>query len=70
VTSAIFSYAFLTRSNGLTNIGYIGYQLLLDTILIRKDTQKQPEQWRFEFRGFSHGIIKQVGSLPLNLYLA
>uniref|UniRef100_A0A914KTU9 GPI mannosyltransferase 2 n=1 Tax=Meloidogyne incognita TaxID=6306 RepID=A0A914KTU9_MELIC len=31
--SAIFSLAYLTRSNGLTNIGFIGFPLLLDVII-------------------------------------
>ncbi|CAK5040809.1 unnamed protein product [Meloidogyne enterolobii] len=31
--SAVFSLAFLTRSNGLTNIGFIGFPLLLDVII-------------------------------------
>jgi hypothetical protein len=56
VASAIFSLAFLTRSNGLINIGFIGFQLLLDAIIVRRDGQ-------IEFRECAMEMGKRVGLL-------
>lgn len=59
VTSAIFSLAFLTRSNGLTNVGFVGYQLLLDSILVRTNCPQEGGQ-QLEFRECSLDLAKRL----------
>uniref|UniRef100_A0AC34RJQ8 GPI mannosyltransferase 2 n=1 Tax=Panagrolaimus sp. JU765 TaxID=591449 RepID=A0AC34RJQ8_9BILA len=40
VSAVIFSFAFLTRSNGFLNLGYLGFIILLETILKRRKSGK------------------------------
>ncbi|KAL7077113.1 hypothetical protein ACQ4LE_003914 [Meloidogyne hapla] len=70
--SAIFSLAFLTRSNGLANIGFIGFYLLLDSIIFigrqipnenggdgGGDKNEIQKYQQLEFREFSFDLIKR-----------
>lgn len=36
IASCLFSFTYLTRANGILNIGYIGFLLMLETV-VRKD---------------------------------
>lgn len=38
IASCLFSFAYLTRANGILNIGYIAFPLLIET-LVHKDTK-------------------------------
>uniref|UniRef100_A0A183CAU5 GPI mannosyltransferase 2 n=1 Tax=Globodera pallida TaxID=36090 RepID=A0A183CAU5_GLOPA len=55
IASLIFAFAFLTRSNGLANIGFVGFQLLLDTILCPSPPDGQPE-----FRECSWNLVRRL----------
>lgn len=46
VASCIFSFAYLTRANGILNIGYVGYPLLIE-ILVYRDSKNQRQIERF-----------------------
>ncbi|KAL3099036.1 hypothetical protein niasHS_001024 [Heterodera schachtii] len=55
IASFIFAFAFLTRSNGLVNAGFVGFQLLLDAILCASPSDGQPE-----FREWSRHLAKRL----------
>ena len=54
LAALIFSIAFMTRSNGLLNIGYIGFVLLLETILRKGNNGK------IVFEEFHLNFLKKV----------
>lgn len=57
VASFVFSYAFMTRANGLANIGYIGFPLMLEVILRKTDDDK------LEFEDFNLNCVCKVGNV-------
>ncbi|KAF7639053.1 GPI mannosyltransferase 2, partial [Meloidogyne graminicola] len=67
VASAVFSFAFLTRSNGLTNIGFIAFPLLLDSFIfigrqLPNENGGKHELQRYqqlEFREWSFNLVKR-----------
>ncbi|KAI1721669.1 mannosyltransferase (PIG-V) domain-containing protein [Ditylenchus destructor] len=62
IASFILSFAFLTRANGLANIGYIGFPLFLEVILRKTDADK------VEFEDFNMNfILKALHRLSLFL---
>uniref|UniRef100_A0A915DDD6 GPI mannosyltransferase 2 n=1 Tax=Ditylenchus dipsaci TaxID=166011 RepID=A0A915DDD6_9BILA len=62
LVSFILSFAFLTRSNGLTNIGYIGFHIMLEVVLRKSsDGKLEFEELNLNF------FLKVFSKLPFLL---
>uniref|UniRef100_A0A7E4W739 GPI mannosyltransferase 2 n=1 Tax=Panagrellus redivivus TaxID=6233 RepID=A0A7E4W739_PANRE len=57
VTACIFSFGFATRSNGVLNLGYIGYYLLIEVIMVKQEDGKYVFD-DFGIKTFTNGLKK------------